>query len=437
MRTIFLEGAVKTMNQIRTKRLLILTARALVLLGLLAFFAVPCSAEEKARKKAAAKPGKKDLAEVAAGNNRFALDLYAKLAAGRKGKNLFFSPNSISTALAMTRAGARGNTAKEMDKVLHFTLAQDKLNPAFKELLAALDADPKKKGFELAVANRLWGQQGYNFLPGFLATTRDSYGAGLEALDFKGATEAARRTINAWVEKKTKDKIKELLKQGVLSPDMRLVLTNAIYFKGDWASQFKKDRTRDGVFTVKAGETVKVPMMHQTEKFRYRAGKGFQALGLPYAGDELSMVIFLPTKADGLAALEKSLTAENLDQYLPARWKRKVVVSIPKFTMTSEFSLKETLSAMGMKDAFAGGKADFSGMDGSRGLFIGAVIHKAFVDVNEEGTEAAAATAVVVGVTSMPAPPPVFRADRPFLFMIRDDRTGSILFMGRVMNPKG
>jgi len=238
------------------------------------------------------------------------------------------------------------------------------------------------------------------------------------------------------VEKKTRNKIKNLIPKGVLNRLTRLVLTNAIYFKGNWESQFKKDRTKDGPFTLAGGEKVNVTMMNQTADFNYMETEDFQGLELPYVDNELSMIILLPKRVDGLAEFEKTLTLKNLSQWLAKLRKRKVIVSVPKFKMTSQFRLAEVLKSMGMTDAFVPDVADFSGMNGKRDLFISAVIHKAYVDVNEEGTEAAAATAVVVGITSMPARPPVFRADHPFLFLIRDNHSGSILFIGRVTNPK-
>ena len=378
----------------------------------------------------------KDQAAVVLGNNGFALELYAKLC-GREG-NLFLSPFSISTALAMTYAGARGETEAQMAKVLHFALGQKRLHPAFEELITGLYAEKKKQGYQLVVANALWGQEGYGFLKEFLELTRTYYGAGLHELDFKGATEPARKTINTWVERKTKGKIKDLIKPGVLSALTRLVLTNAIYFKGDWASKFKEGETKESPFTLLSGKKVTVPMMNQTEEFKYMEDEKLQALELPYVGDKLSMVVFLPRKIDGLGDLEKSLTVESLSKWLRALRKRKVIVLLPKFKMTSEFGLADVLRSLGMTDAFSLPPADFSGMDGKKDLFISAVIHKAFVEVNEEGTEAAAATAVVMGLTAvMPEQPPVFRADHPFTFIIRETESNSILFMGRVSKLEG
>jgi serpin B len=374
-----------------------------------------------------------DEAAVVKGNNEFAFNLYARLR--DKEGNLFCSPESISTALAMTYAGARGETAEQMAKTLHFTLAQERLHPAFHALIGTLNGGQKKRGFELRLANALWGQQGFDFLPAFLKLTHQNYGAGLREVDFRGNTEATRRTINAWVAKETQEKIKDLLKPGILDTNTRLVLTNAIYFKGDWEQQFKKGLTRVEPFHLSAGKEVKAPLMHQTADFRFLDGGSFQALELPYKGKQLSMVVLLPKKVDGLAELEKNLTAARLTQWLGKLHEQEVIVTLPKFKATSEFSLGDTLSAMGMPLAFTPGMADFSGMNGSRNLFIQAVVHKAFVDVNEQGTEAAASTGVAVGLASAPIRTE-FRADHPFVYLIRDTHSGSILFLGRMANPQ-
>ena len=381
-----------------------------------------------------AAPSKSDIAAVVRGNNEFAFDLYAQLK--EKDGNLFFSPESISTALAMTYSGARGTTAEEMAKTLHFTLKNDHLHPAFHALIEELNGAGKKRGYQLSVANALWGQQGFKFLTDFLKLTKKNYGAGLQEVDFAGNTEGARKTINAWVEKETKDKIKDLLQPGVLDSLTRLVLTNAIYFKGDWDRQFKKDLTQKDAFHLSADNKVDAQVMHDTGKFKYFDGGTFQALELPYKGKELSMVVLLPKKIDGLADFEKTLTAAKVADCLPKLREQEVSVSLPKFKMTSEFSLNDTLNAMGIKQLFNANGADLSGMDGQRDLFVSAVVHKAYVDVNEEGTEAAAATAVVVALAAAPAHPE-FRADHPFVFLIRDNRSGSVLFLGRVANPQG
>ena len=386
-----------------------------------------------------------DVAQVAEGCNRFAFDLYAQLR-GAEG-NLFLSPYSISTALTMTYGGARGETADQMAQVLHLPASGEAVHGVYGALQKDLNAageGPGAPGFELVVANRLWGQKGFAFLPDFLALIERNYGAGLEQVDFARETEEARKTINAWVEKQTRDKIKELLKPGVLDAMTRLVLTNAIYFKGKWAEEFDKKATRDEDFFLTPETKVAAPLMHRTADFGYFAGDNLQVLELPYQvargdshgrGDRLSMVVLLPKAKDGLAALETSLSAEKVAEWLGQLHRREVRVALPRFKTTAEFSLAEVLAAMGMKDAFDAGKADFSGMTGDRDLFISAVVHKAFVDTNEEGTEAAAATAVIAPLAAMPESPPVFRADHPFLFLIRDTKTGAILFLGRILDP--
>lgn len=378
----------------------------------------------------------KDGAEIESlveGNSAFALHLYGKVK--EKEGNLFFSPYSISTALAMTYAGARANTEKQMAEVLHFTLDQKRLHPRFAQLQTELTAVQEKGGVELSVANALWAQKGYVFLKEFLDVTKKTYGAVLNHVDFKTAHEAARRNINAWVEQKTEDKIKELIKPGVLSALTRLVLTNAIYFYGNWQSQFTKGLTKEDSFRLAPEKQVKVPMMTQKQLFRYMESDRLQILELPYVGNDLSMIVLLPKRVDGLTRLECELSTENLKAWVDSLQKREILVFLPKFKMSSQFRLDKTLALMGMPDAF-GEAADFSGMDGTKSLNISAVIHKAFVDVNEEGTEAAAATGVVVGIKSVAAPLPVFRADHPFLFLIRHNPSGSILFFGRLMNPK-
>ncbi len=391
----------------------------------------------------------KETTWVAEGNSAFAMGLYQQLRSGEG--NLFFSPYSISTALAMTYAGAKGQTAEQMamtlrcptmPEVLHKLaltgepLTQEQFAQAFGRIIKDLNSRGGKSKYELRVANALWGQKGFEFLRAFTQTVEDQYGGKLQELDFVKAVEKARRTINSWVEKKTNDKIKDLLSAGDLDAATRLVLTNAIYFKGNWASQFKKSQTQDEPFTLLNGTEVQAPMMNQKTKFGYAETDTLQVLEMPYVGEELSMVVLLPRKTDGIGELEKDLTGENLAQWLQEAHKREVIVTMPKFKMTSKFSMASVLRSMGMTDAFTA-RADFSGMTGRRDLFISAVIHQAYVDVNEEGTEAAAATAVTMKLTAvLPDQTPVFRADHPFLFLIRDKTSGSILFLGRVMNPK-
>lgn len=416
----------------------------LVLALVLAAVAAPLEAA-RAKQKAPASPAPvkdtdPDKAAIAQAVNQFTFDLYARLAA--KEGNLFCSPQSISTALTMTWAGARTETAAEMAKVLR--LPADRLarpasiHAANAKLLAGLSGTREKQGYELAVANALWGQRGCKWAPDFLSVLKTGYGAGLEEVDFAADTEGARKTINAWVEKQTRDKIKDLIPPGILDDLTRLVLTNAIYFKGDWAEPFKKDETKDEDFFAAGGAKAPAPMMHQKKHFNYFDGGDFQALEMPYKGEALSMVVLLPKAKDGLTALEKSLSAEKVAEWLAKLRSTEVQVALPKFKTTAQFELNKVLVAMGMPHAFdiPAGSADFSGMDGTKLLYISAVVHKAFVEVNEEGTEAAAATAVVMALRGMPAPPPEFRADHPFVYLIRDTRTGCILFIGRVANPK-
>jgi serine protease inhibitor len=382
----------------------------------------------------AVEPGRaapEDTAAVVKGNNAFAFDLYGRLRETEG--NLFFSPYSVEAALAMTSAGARGRTLEEMEKTLHYP-PQEQLHPAFKALNARLNGEPgAKRGYQLSTANRLWGRKGYGFRPEFLKVTKDHYGAGLEEVDFGGDAEGARKTINAWVEKETHDKIKDLLKPGAVKGGTRLVLTNAIYFKGDWRYQFKKDATREQPFTLADGKQVKAPLMQQKGRFRYGELGDVQVLELPYAGKELSMLVLLPKKADGLADLEKGLSADRLAAALGRLHEFEVEVTLPKFKTTSEFELAKELSELGMPTAFTP-EADLSGISGGRDLYISQVVHKAFVEVNEEGTEAAAATAVVVDPTGA-VPMPVFRADHPFVYLIRDNQTGAVLFLGRLSDP--
>lgn len=377
---------------------------------------------------------KLDTETTVKGNTAFAIDLYEKLK-GAKG-NLFFSPYSISTALAMTYAGARGNTENQMAQTLHFTLHQKQLHPAFASLEAGLNAVQERGNIQLNVANALWPQKGYVFLEEFLALTKEFYGVLITPVDYNGDREAARAKINAWVEGKTANKIKDLIGPGILDVLTRLVLVNAIYFKGNWASQFNEKQTTDAPFWLASGESIETPLMAQQRSFRYAGYEGLQVLELPYIGDTLSMIVLLPNKIDGLVELESSLTVENLEKWIGHLWMTEVQVFLPKFKLSSQFRLDGTLKSMGMRDAFDMNKADFSGMDGKENwLYIGAAIHKAFVEVNEEGTEAAAATAVLVLGKSISMPPPIFRTDHPFVFLIRDNPSGSILFFGRVVNP--
>jgi serpin B len=375
------------------------------------------------------------MSSVVEGNTRFALDLYGRLRS--QPGNLFFSPASVSTALAMTYAGARGETAEQMARTLHLPSGDARLHDAIAALRQQLAPKGDKPGYRLSIANRLWGQQGYHFLPDFLALTRDYYGAALAEVDFANQPERARTTINRWVEQQTEERIKDLVPDGVLTPLTRLVLTNAVYFKGDWSLPFLKALTKEEDFHVTSDKTTRVPIMYQSDDFRFAAANGLKALELSYGHGDLSALVLLPDQVDGLAALEERLNDANLRQCTADLQKRKVNVFLPRFKFTYELSLSKVLQEMGMLLAFDASRADFSGMSSQDSLFISEVLHKAFVDVNEEGTEAAAATAVAISIKSAVSPhePAVFRADHPFLFLIVDNRTKSILFMGRVVNP--
>jgi serpin B len=381
----------------------------------------------------AAKPPSYSHSRLVDGNNRFALDLYRRLA-GQKG-DIFFSPESISTALAMTYAGARGQTAEQIAKTLYFDQSVEQLNAGFAAILRQLNAGGTDRVYQFSIANRLWGQQGYEFLDDFLKVTREDYGAELAEVDFLRKSDAARQAINSWVEKQTHDKIKELIADGGVGPMTRLVLTNAIYFKGDWQTPFDRGATRKALFHVAANKNAVVMMMNQEGSYRFANVEGIQLLEMVYHGGELAMDVLLPEKFDGLPDLENSLSVEKLNGWIAGLQDTRVAVAMPKLKTTCTFDLSETLAAMGMPLAFSDG-ADFSGISGKPDLFISAVIHKAFVDVDEKGTEAAAATGVAVSLCSASVEEPKrFIADHPFIFLIRDIRSGSILFLGRYTGP--
>jgi serpin B len=378
-----------------------------------------------------------DSTKLVEGNSEFAFDLYQALRQ-QKG-NLFYSPYSISLALAMTYAGARGETEQQMANTLHFELQQALLHPAFNALdleLASRGEGAKgkdDKGFRLHIVNAIWGQKDYKFLNQFLDVLAVNYGAGLRLLDFISEPEQSRITINNWVSDQTEDKIKDLIPQGVIDALTRLVLTNAIYFNAAWLNPFEKELTSDRTFHLLEGDDVNVPMMTQTNSFGYATGDGYQAVELLYDGSELSMIILLPNSGQ-FESFQNSLNAGLVDHIVSDLQSQQVSLTMPKFEFESEVSLSDTLAAMGMPIAFSD-EADFSGMTGNRELTISDVLHKAFVSVDEAGTEAAAATAVVVGLTSAPEQPVQVTVDRPFIFLIRDIETGTILFVGQVMNP--
>jgi serpin B len=376
-----------------------------------------------------------DVLQLVNGNNQFAVGIYSQIAANaNNGDNLLVSPFSISAALTMTYAGAGGNTARQMASVLGFSLPPDRLHAAFGQLIGDLTAP--NEPYQLSIANRLFGQAGFQFQQPFLDITSNDYGAPLEQLDFIHNADGARNTINQWVEQQTNNKIQNLLPSGSVTRDTRLVLTNAIYFNGKWASQFDKQMTAPQAFYRSNNTTVQVPTMHQSGLYRYASMAGFQMLEMPYAGNDVSMVVMLPTNGNGLANLESSFTPQLWSSSLAALHLALVDLAFPKFTFDSSFKLASVLEAMGMTDAFSG-SADFTKI-GNGGLALSDVIHKAFIDVNEEGTEAAAATGVTIVATSAyepPLTPIIFDVDHPFMFGLEDNRTGSLLFLGRVADP--
>lgn len=379
-----------------------------------------------------------DLETLVEGNSDFAFNLYQQLK--DKEGNLFYSPYSISLALAMTYGGARGETETQMADALSFILPQGKLHPAFNSLSLELDsrgegAEGKDgEGFRLNIVNAIWGQLDYEFLSDFLDLLAVNYGAGLRVLDFINETEKSRVTINDWVADQTEGRIEDLIPAGAISPLTRLVLTNAIYFNAQWQHTFEAEMTHDGTFHLLDGSQVTVPMMNQEEHFKYAEGDGYQAIELRYDGGELSMVILLPASGQ-FQAFEAALDAETVAGIIASLEHQEVELTMPKFEYESDFSLKEALSALGMPIAFSDSEADFSGMtDDPEGLFIADVIHKAFVSVDEEGTEAAAATAVIMDAAAAPMEVVEFTADRPFIFLIRDIETGAILFVGRTLD---
>ncbi|XP_018609748.1 leukocyte elastase inhibitor-like [Scleropages formosus] len=376
---------------------------------------------------------------VSAASTHFTLDLFKKITSNNKTGNVFFSPISISSSLAMVYPGARGDTATEMSKCLHFYRAGDNLHDGFNKLFSELNK--AEAAYSLSLANRLYGEKSYEFVEKFLADTKKHYQAELEPVDFRFDAEAARVNINTWVEKQTQGKIKNLLANGVVDSLTTLVLVNAIYFKGNWEKKFKESATREQPFKLNKNDTKPVKMMYQKSKFNFTFIPEVQCqiLELPYIGNELSMLIMLPSVMEddstGLEKLEQQLTYDNLMEWTRPDMMEYVTVNVglPRFKMEDSYNMKETLSGMGMVKAFDGG--DFSGMSPRNDLLLSEVVHKAFVEVNEEGTEAAAATAAVMIMRCAPLPPTSFIADHPFLFLIRHNPSKSILFYGRFCSP--
>ncbi|HOT99739.1 MAG TPA: serpin family protein [Anaerolineaceae bacterium] len=375
--------------------------------------------------------------QLAQSNNGFALALYQALR-GEEG-NLIYSPYSIFQALLMTAAGAKGATASQMASVLGVDLNDPEIHNLMNALNQALTTQPENlqgdaQPLTFTVANAVWAQKDFHFEQAFLDTLSANYNAGLKLVDFN-KPEDARALINLWVAAQTNDKIKELIPEGVLNEMTRMVLTNAIYFKGAWSNQFEEKDTKDGSFTLIDGSSKTVPFMHGNFTLSALVNDKLSAVRLPYEGGTYAMAAIMP-QAD-FAEFEAQLTAEDLEQLLSDLQSSSAMVdlSMPKFQAESRFALADILAELGMPDAFDAQKADFSGMTGKPDLMISSVLHQATIDVNEEGTEAAAATAVAVSVTSMPSQSYTIRLDKPFIYVIYETTTNAIVFMGRVVNP--
>lgn len=384
------------------------------------------------------KPKPVDIKNVVEANNQFALDYYSQLKKKDSG-NIFFSPFSICAALGMTYEGAKGQTAEEIQKVFYFPLDDNLRRKEYATIFDKLNKTDKK--YTLNIANALWAQKDYQFLAEYFNKVEKYYRGKANNLDFKKDPEGSRLTINNWVKDQTKDKIKDLIPRGLIDELTRLVLTDAIYFKGEWVKQFNKKETKEENFRINKHNSVKVPMMQRTDeeaRFNYTENDKLQILEMPYSGEELSMLILLP-KNDDLRRLEDLLSTKKLLEWKKDLKNQRVKIFIPKFKFETKYFMADDLKAMGMPTAFKWPGADFSGMDGRKDLYIREVIHQAFVEVNEEGTEAAAATGAVMekplSIEEKPPKIPVFRADHPFIFLIQEKASGNILFLGRVVNP--
>ena len=374
---------------------------------------------------------------VANGINQFAFEFYKKFKEDSNyiDKNFFFSPYSISTAFAIVYEGAKGKTKEEIQNVFHFPEDDNIRRNGFSEIHTKINK--LSKNYELKTTNALWAQKDYKFLKEYFNIIKKFYGGKIENLDFKNPKERekSRKIINNWIEKETNDKIKNLIPKGILSEWTRLVVTNAIYFKGEWLKQFDKKNTREDEFRVSSNKKVKVQMMclkGENAEFNYMENEILQMIELPYKGEDLSMLVLLP-KEDNLEKLEDSLTSENLLKWKEKMRMEKTIVYLPKFKFETKCFMEKMLMEMGIRVAFSM-DADFSGMDGRGQLYIDKAIHQAFVEVNEEGTETAAATAIIIREKSMPRYK-IFRADHPFIFIIEHKETGNILFIGRVNDP--
>jgi len=376
---------------------------------------------------------------IVSGNNLFTFKLYTELKNEKPNQNLFFSPFSISSALAMTYAGARGETEKQMSQALNFSLDQSTFHPFFGALIDKIEKDTSIST-QLLIANSLWAQKDFKFLDSFFNLVEAYYKSELTNVDFINDTarEKTRKEINSWVEQKTRDKIKEIIQKGDIDSQTALVLVNAIYFKDEWESTFDSLKTEVKPFYLNSNDTIHTAIMNKKENLKYYENSDMQVVEIPYKNNKLSMMIFLPKENDGIETMESSLNNGLYSEVSTSLKISNVELSLPKFKTTFDFKLNTTLKKLGMPIAFDG-DADFSGMTGSPNLYISHVIHQAFINVNETGTEAAAATAVIMRFTSFHVDNnfKIFNADHPFIFLIKDNATGSILFMGKIMNPKG
>jgi len=366
-------------------------------------------------------------------NNLFALDLYKKISNNQE--NLFYSPYSISTALAMTYAGARGITEKEMSTVMHFPANNAEFYNKYNEVLKNINALNNGSTVNIYTANSVWAQMNFKFRDEFLEIIKNNFNSSINLVDFIKETENSRIQINKWVETQTNEKIKELIKPGLIDYLTRMVLVNAIYFKADWETAFDKQQTQKMDFLIDETKTISCDFMFAEQEFKfYENEDGLKAIEIPYSKGKMSMLIILPKDNAGFNMLKKEISLDFYKKINIALVSKKVKLYLPKFKTTSEFELSDLLKKMGMPEAFSD-RADFSGMTGTKDLKISKVIHKAFVEVNETGTEAAAATAVVMRIKSMPMAPPEFRADHPFMFIIKENSANSILFAGNIYNP--
>ncbi len=416
---------------------ILLILMAFVLMGLVACSQAAAAEILQSEKSRNTEPrvSQNEMATLVDGNSEFAFDLYQVLKEG--GGNLFYSPYSISVVLGMTFAGARGETERQMADTLNFTLPQDSLHPAFNSL--DIDLASRGKGargkdggaFRLNIVNAMWGQKNFPFLPEFLDVLSENYGSGLRIVDFVNEPEPSRITINDWVSKQTKGRIKDLVPPGIIQPKTRFILTNAIYFNAAWKYRFKGNAKSDGTFELLDGTKIKTDMMSREEKYGQAWGMNYQAIELPYDGDELSMVILLPARGQ-FEDFENSMDYQTVSSIISDLSESKTRLEMPKFTFESAYDLKSVLKEMGMPIAFSPGGADLSGMTGDRNLYIAEVMHKGFISVDKSGTEAAAASFSMGNFIGRAAS---ITVDRPFIFLIRDIETGTILFMGRVLNP--